>query len=363
MKQLLAPAILGLALTGCVSTGMWSEAPHDDYYYSSGAPVGWWGSNVGSVDVFYGALAGYGRWDIYPGYGRVFIPAGIGPRWQPYSRGYWVNDPRYGRRWISNEPFGWATYHYGRWGRDSRLGWFWVPDTRFGPSWVDWRSSGGYVSWAPLPPIGWSRYARYGYGWGNDWWLHAPSTYAYRPGMQQHVRRGRPDFVPDRPGSNQPGTGDPRPRGNDVVDGRHPRSDDWQRGDRSRPGLEREGRHPRSAPEAWVGESGGAVAPATPYPVRQPRGQVRGEVRPDGAFGNTPQMRRNPGNPGNSDRAGRPAPASAPAQSVQVRSVPQAAPVREAPVRAAPPREAAVREAAPRMSPRSTESGAATQPD
>ncbi len=362
-RAFLAPALLGLALTGCVSTGMWSEAPRDDYYYNSGAPVSWWGSNVGSVDVFYGALAGYGRWDIYPGYGRVFIPSGVGPGWQPYSRGYWMNDPRYGRRWVSSEPFGWATYHYGRWGRDSRLGWFWVPDTRFGPSWVDWRSSGGYDSWAPLPPIGWSRYARSGYGWGNDWWLHAPSAYAWGPGYQQHVRRGRPDGVATRPGTNQPAPGIERPRRDDATDGRHPRSDGWQRGDRSRPDQMRDGRHPRSAPGAGIGtRAEGNEAGVRGGDGRQMRGNAgrteavrtappRGQARSAPQAGQAPQQVQV---------------RSAPQQG-QVRAAPQQGQVRAAPqqgqVRAAPQQRAEPRAAPARPPSRSSEPAVSTNPE
>src|SRR5512143_1180174 len=38
-----------------------------------------------SVDVFYDALAPYGRWEMDPGYGRVWIPSS--PGYQPYSDG------------------------------------------------------------------------------------------------------------------------------------------------------------------------------------------------------------------------------------------------------------------------------------
>ena len=349
MKQFLAPAILGLALTGCMSTGMWSEAPRDDYYSDAGyalqgAPVGWWGSNVASVDVFYGSLAPYGRWDSYPGYGRVFIPAGVGHGWQPYSRGYWMNDPRHGRRWVSSEPFGWATYHYGRWGRDSRLGWFWVPDTRFGASWVDWRRTGGYDSWAPLPPIGWERHARSGYGWGNDWWLHAPTSYAWRPGYQQHVRPGRPGTI-----NNPPGIARPRPGRDGVRDGRHPRSDGWQRAERPRTDAVGEGRHPRSG--QW---QGGQRPPTADIRTRTPRVEG-GESRPPRSEAGQPRGQRGEGF---QRRAPRP-----PRQSMAPQAAPQqAAAPRPAPVHAAPPPRAA-RESIPRMSPRSVDSGSGRNPD
>ncbi|MFN7399835.1 MAG: DUF6600 domain-containing protein [Sandaracinobacter sp.] len=180
MKQFFAIAGLGLALMGCMTDYGWSEAPLDDRHYAQGIPVDWWGRDVGSVDIFYGSLA-----------------------------------------------------QYGTWGTHSRFGWFWVPDTRFGPSWVDWRAGGGFASWSPLPPVGWSNW---GYGWGNDWWVHAPGAWVYRPGLRSHVLRGRHDWA----GRNWDG------RNWDVRD----RDRDWDRDwdldwdrdrdratvDRSRPG-------------------------------------------------------------------------------------------------------------------------------
>jgi hypothetical protein len=208
MKQYALLAFAGLALGGCVSPYGWSEAPMDDRYYAvnGSVPVDWWGSDAASVDVFYGALAGQGNWASHDRYGRVFLPAGVGSGWQPYSRGYWREDPRRGRMWVSSEPWGWATYHYGRWGHDSRFGWFWVPDTRFGPGWVDWQSANGYASWAPIPPYGWSNW---GYGYGNNWWVTAPGSWAYRPGMYNYLRPGRHgwngrDDWRDRPPSGRP---------------------------------------------------------------------------------------------------------------------------------------------------------------
>ena len=219
MKQALLALTAALALGGCVSPYGWSEAPLDDRYYGSGAqPAPWWGRDVASVDLFYGSLAGYGSWSMHERYGRVFLPGGVGAGWQPYSQGYWREDPRRGRMWVSSEPWGWATYHYGRWGRDSRLGWFWVPDTHFGPGWVDWRYDNGYASWAPLPPYGWSSY---GYGYGNNWWVNTPGSWAYRPGMHQYLRPGRHDWndnhrpgqsLPTHPNTQHPGTQHPGTR-------------------------------------------------------------------------------------------------------------------------------------------------------
>lgn len=209
MKQYWIAVGAGALLAGCVSPYGWSEAPLDGGYAGS-YPVGWWGRDAGSVDDFYGPLSGYGQWVVFGNFGRVFVPAGIAAGWQPYSMGYWRDDVRYGRMWMSSEPWGWATYHYGRWGHDGRIGWFWVPDTRFGPGWVNWGSSNGYASWAPIPPRGWeNRWLGAGAGWvtlpgnwsGRPYPGYRPS---YRPGTSQPNPPPRPGWQrPDRPGQNQ----------------------------------------------------------------------------------------------------------------------------------------------------------------
>src|SRR5436190_13821430 len=52
------------------------------------------------VDVFYDALAPYGRWEDDRRWGRVWIPSDASYR--PYERGYWqVTD--YGFTWIPSE--------------------------------------------------------------------------------------------------------------------------------------------------------------------------------------------------------------------------------------------------------------------
>lgn len=346
MKQALLPLLAGLSLAGCVTPDGWSEAPrYDDRYGYERAPVGWWGSNAASIDVFYGPLASYGRWDMHPRYGRVFLPAGIGAGWQPYSRGYWADDPRYGRRWVSAEPFGWATYHYGRWGRDTRLGWFWVPDTRFAGSWVDWRDSGGYASWAPLPPPGWDRF---GYRWGNDWWLSTPRAYAWRPGLDRHVRPGRPEVRPD-------------------SDRYRDRDRDWEqvrRPDRERPDGVVPGRPPRSE-QGWQQRDG--LPTASDWRARQARERNpawQGRDRP--VPGNGWQGSGRP--PGGNDAAARPErPQTAPSwggqrpprtEAVAPRPATEAA-ARPAPARAEPAYARPERPSAPA---RSRDDGARAQP-
>jgi hypothetical protein len=299
MKQLLIAAGLGLSLAACTTTG-WSEAPRDDSYYVAAAPVGWWGRDAVSVDLFYAPLAIHGTWGLHPRYGRVFLP-GVGPGWQPYANGYWRQDPRLGRAWVSAEPWGWATYHYGRWGRDIRLGWFWVPDTRFGPGWVDWRTGGGFVSWSPLPPRGWG-------SWSNDWWLHAPAGWAYRPGLHQHFRPGRHDwnrdrdrdrYDRDRPGRDGGQQSHPPRAPVQIPDSavppppawvggeRQPDAPGYRRGERQRSEGLQGGVHPRSTPPPREARPALARAEPTPAPARaevqrrEPPARVREAPPPD----------------------------------------------------------------------------------
>jgi len=104
---------------------------------------------------FDAALAPYGTWVDDPAYGHVWIPsaAEVGNDFTPYAtNGDWL-ETEYGWTWSSGWSWGWAPFHYGRWVGSER-GWAWVPGTLWGPAWVSWRSGGGYVGWAPLPPRG-----------------------------------------------------------------------------------------------------------------------------------------------------------------------------------------------------------------
>jgi hypothetical protein len=103
------------------------------------------------------ALSPYGEWTDVEGT-RVWRPAAtsVGEDFQPYAtNGQWVSSD-YGWYFQSDYPWGWAPFHYGRWALDANYGWIWIPGTVWAPAWVDWRSGGGYIGWAPLPPIGWS---------------------------------------------------------------------------------------------------------------------------------------------------------------------------------------------------------------
>jgi len=132
----------------------YAPQPADNYAYQPpdqyGAPPDYQG---GAVDIgfFYDQLSPYGHWVESRSYGWVWLPFGRRASWRPYSLGHWVMTD-YGWTWVTDEPFGWATYHYGRWVFDPDYGWEWVPGYEWGPAWVAWRTGGGYIGWAPLPP-------------------------------------------------------------------------------------------------------------------------------------------------------------------------------------------------------------------
>ena len=105
---------------------------------------------------FQDELAPYGDWIDDGSYGRVWTPNAslVGTDFTPYyTGGHWVLT-EFGWTWVSDWSWGWAPFHYGRWVIVSGFGWCWVPGTMWGPAWVTWRSGGGYVGWAALPPRG-----------------------------------------------------------------------------------------------------------------------------------------------------------------------------------------------------------------
>jgi hypothetical protein len=138
----LAAALAVCAAPGCVvADGVEAESP---------------GLKVSSVEVFYDELAPYGEWIEIHGYGRVWQPSAavVGADFVPYSTGgAWIYTDC-GWTFETGWAWGWAPFHYGRWMFHAAYGWVWLPDTVWGPAWVEWRFGGGYVGWAPLPPMG-----------------------------------------------------------------------------------------------------------------------------------------------------------------------------------------------------------------
>jgi hypothetical protein len=244
-----------------------ASMPYDEGYQDG------YDAGIRSVDQFYEPLSPYGQWVNYPGYGRAFVPARavVGAGFRPYSHGHWEYT-EWGYTWVDHHPFGWATGHYGRWIYDGSYGWVWIPGTTWAPAWVTWRTGGGYVGWAPMPPgasfggvysvydTSWvfvptgrfgagyvGSYVVVGAGYRNCYGVTSPyrstSVYygrTYYAGPQRtYVENGggrvihRPirDVDADRPTSRPPrGTTIARPRDNDPgVDG----------GTRGRPGTSR----------------------------------------------------------------------------------------------------------------------------
>jgi len=105
-----------------------------------------------SFGHFYDELAPYGSWHHHPRWGDVWRPRGVEADFRPYYRGHWENTRQYGFLWVSDHDWGDIPFHYGRWVYDPFDGWLWLPGYVWGPSWVVWRSGGGYTGWFPMPP-------------------------------------------------------------------------------------------------------------------------------------------------------------------------------------------------------------------
>ena len=174
--MLAAIAVSAVMATGCVTRTVYvTEGGQrvDNRPVASDPYAGTYNDAPAVADVsanteFYSALAPYGSWTQHPSFGDVFVPnvRVTGPNFRPYAQGHWEYT-EWGWTFVSHQPFGWATAHYGRWFYDSRLGWAWVPGTQWSPAWVTWRTGGGYVGWAPMPPgaaYG-SNYNVYSTGW------------------------------------------------------------------------------------------------------------------------------------------------------------------------------------------------------
>ncbi len=114
------------------------------------------GYDPGAHEDFRDALAPYGQWVQTAQYGNVWVPSSevVGADFTPYFSGGRWSYTDYGWTWVSEYNWGWAPFHYGRWLTVPGYGWSWVPGRIWGPAWVHWRSGGGYVGWAPLPPRG-----------------------------------------------------------------------------------------------------------------------------------------------------------------------------------------------------------------
>ncbi|MBA3014467.1 MAG: hypothetical protein KKD63_05145 [Proteobacteria bacterium] len=147
------------------------------------------------TDMFYEALAPYGRWVNHGTYGRVWYPRDVPMGWRPYTDGYWEYSRDYGWVWASDHEWGWAPFHYGRWAFDDWYGWVWVPGREWAPAWVVWRYGDGYAAWAPMPPTAlWRpgrgldrRYFHHERDLGWDCWVGVPERHLHDREMRRHI--------------------------------------------------------------------------------------------------------------------------------------------------------------------------------
>lgn len=114
----------------------------------------------------------YGRWEVDPDYGPLWIPLNVAPGWASYTTGRWAWVAPWGWTWVDVAPWGFAPFHYGRW-------------VQRGPYWA-W-SPGGYVArpvyapalvgWVGAPPVhrpGVSIDISIGIGGGRSWYPLTP---------------------------------------------------------------------------------------------------------------------------------------------------------------------------------------------
>jgi hypothetical protein len=104
----------------------------------------------GNIDfnTFYQELSPYGQWMDVPRYGRVW--SYNEPGFRPYAtNGQWENTDQ-GWSWNSNYQWGSIPFHYGRWELDPYYGWLWIPGYDYAPAWVVWSQAGDCYGWAPL---------------------------------------------------------------------------------------------------------------------------------------------------------------------------------------------------------------------
>jgi uncharacterized membrane protein YgcG len=129
------------------------------------------------ASTFDETLSPYGQWvdtGSGPNEGRAWRPDPdvVGEDFQPYATGGRWAYSDWGWTWESDYAWGWAPFHYGRWALTPSWGWVWYPGTVWAPAWVDWRFGGGYIGWAPLPPVG---YAVVVQPW-RPYWCFVPSN-------------------------------------------------------------------------------------------------------------------------------------------------------------------------------------------
>ena len=167
-------AMLGAALFWCPLAGSTRALAQDEPIPQPEGDM-----DVTTLDE---TLGPYGQWvdtGEGPNDGRAWRPDPdvVGEDFQPYATGgHWVYSD-YGWTWESDYSWGWAPFHYGRWALTPSWGWVWYPGTVWAPAWVDWRFGGGYIGWAPLPPVGFAVVVQ---PWRPYWCFVPSNVFIYR---------------------------------------------------------------------------------------------------------------------------------------------------------------------------------------
>jgi len=145
-----------------------------------------------TFQVFYDALAPYGKWLYDKSYGFVWTPS-EGAMFRPYyTNGYWAMTEA-GCTWVSNYPWGWAPFHYGRWVNDAMYHWIWVPGNKWAAAWVVWRTSGDYAGWTPITPNTriTTAMSPSSYYVPADWWVFVQKANLLKKDFQQSPEPSR----------------------------------------------------------------------------------------------------------------------------------------------------------------------------
>ena len=118
LQYVLTVLMAAAMFASCSSTNSFSDDSYEDEpYYGRRSDV--------NMDMFMRELSPFGRWVNMPRYGQVWITNERGFR-PYYTGGHWAST-RFGSTWVSDYQWGWAPFHYGKWGYDAFYGWFWVP--------------------------------------------------------------------------------------------------------------------------------------------------------------------------------------------------------------------------------------------
>ena len=135
-----------------------------------------------NFNTFYDQLSPYGQWLNVPRFGRVW--SYNEPGFRPYAtNGQW-EDTDQGWYWNSNYEWGAIPFHYGRWELDPYYGWIWIPGYDYAPAWVVWSQTSDCYGWAPLG-FGLDINVSFGRIPSNRW-MYAPVANITRPRIDRY---------------------------------------------------------------------------------------------------------------------------------------------------------------------------------